>query len=110
MLGGLDLTEAQREQVRAIMEAQQPSTQPLLDRAQTARQALQAAIETRPVDEAMIRSRSAELAAVEADLAVSRAHLQAQVWAILTPEQQAQHDERRAQREQQREQRGARRP
>jgi Spy/CpxP family protein refolding chaperone len=95
MLGGLDLTEAQRDQVRTIAEARRAATEPLLERARTARQALQSAIQTQPVDEAAIRARSADVATVEADLAVSRAQLQAEILGILTSEQKAELAERR---------------
>ncbi len=95
MLRGLDLTEAQRDQVRAIMDARRAADTPLLERARTARQALQTAIQTQPVDEATIRARHAELATVEADLAVSQAQLHAELFNVLTPEQQAELAERR---------------
>jgi Spy/CpxP family protein refolding chaperone len=98
-LRGLDLTEAQRAQVRAIMDAQRAATAPLLERARTARQALQEAIQAQPIDEGAIRARSAEVAVAEADLAVSRARLHADIVAVLTPEQQAELAERREQRD-----------
>jgi protein CpxP len=100
MLGRLDLTDAQREQIRTIVEARRAATDPLTERARTAREALQDAIETQPVDAATIRARSAELAAVEADLAVARAELHAEIVGVLTSEQQTELAQIREERDQ----------
>ncbi len=89
MFGPLDLTDAQEEQVKTILETRRAASEPLLERAQSARTALHEAIETQPVDEATIRARSAELASVEADLAVARAQVQAEIVGLLTDEQKA---------------------
>jgi periplasmic protein CpxP/Spy len=85
----LNLTEAQHEQVRTIAEGGQEAQRALHDRAFATRGALEAAIMADTVDEAAIRARSAEVAAIEADVAVSRAKLRNQVFQILTPEQRA---------------------
>ena len=85
----LGLTEAQNQQVRALVDSNQEAQRALRDRAFTAREALEAAIMSDTVDETSIRARSAEVAAVEADVAVSRAKLRNQVFQILTPEQRA---------------------
>jgi Spy/CpxP family protein refolding chaperone len=85
----LDLSEAQRQQVREILDANQEALRPLHERAFAAHQALEAAIMADAVDEATIRARSAEVAAVEADVAVARAGLVSKVFQILTPEQKA---------------------
>ena len=87
LLRGLDLTDAQKDQVKSIMESHAEERKALGDRARTAHQALQAAITAESVDEALIRQRSADVAAVEADLAVAEARTHAEVWQILTPEQ-----------------------
>ena len=93
-LGGLplrelNLTESQREQVRAIVEPREAETRAIGERAMAARQALHAATTSASFDEGLVRARAAELASVEADLAVSRARIYADVFQILTPEQQA---------------------
>jgi protein CpxP len=85
----LNLSDAQREQVRAITESHQAEMKAVGDRAMTARQALHAATTSPSFDEGAVRARAAELAAVEADFAVFRARLFADVFQILTPEQQA---------------------
>jgi Spy/CpxP family protein refolding chaperone len=91
-LGRLDLTDAQRAQVRSLTDTHRAATEPVLERARTARQALHAAVTASTVDEGAIRARSAELASAEADLAVARARLQADITKILTPEQRAELD------------------
>jgi protein CpxP len=93
-LGGLplrelNLTEAQREQVRVIVEQQAAQTRAIGERAGAAREALHAATTSASFDEGLVRARAAELAAVEADMAVARARIFADVFQILTPEQQA---------------------
>jgi Spy/CpxP family protein refolding chaperone len=88
MLGhDLGLTEAQRDQVKAIAESHKADWRALADRARDAHLALNEAVTTAPVDEALIRQKSSEVAAVDADMAVARARALAEVFQILTPEQ-----------------------
>ncbi len=88
MLGhDLGLTEAQRDQVKAIAESHKADWRALADRARTAHMALNEAVTTAPIDEALIRQKSSEVAAVDADMAVARARAYAEVFQILTPEQ-----------------------
>ena len=89
-LQALNLSEAQHQQVRTIVDANQDAQRALHDRAFAAHQALEAAIMADVVDEATIRARSADVAAIEADRAVARAALVSKVFQILTPEQKAQ--------------------
>src|SRR4029453_11576575 len=88
MLGPeLGLTDAQKDQVKNIAQAHRDEQQALGDRARKAHEALHAAITAETFDEALIRQRSADVAAVDADMAVAQARLHAEVWQILTPEQ-----------------------
>lgn len=88
-LRGLDLTDAQREQVRGIVSARQADFKAVGDRLRAAHLAQRQAVTRVPVDENEIRARVAEASAVEADLAVLRARVHEQVYQVLTPEQQA---------------------
>jgi Spy/CpxP family protein refolding chaperone len=88
-LGRLGLTDAQREQVRAVMQSHGAELKALADRAFAAHEALHAAIAADPVDEGTIRARSGDVAAVQADEAVTRARIRAEVFQVLTPEQRA---------------------
>ncbi len=92
----LDLSEGQREQVRAVMSTHQAAFKEIGERLRTARQGLREAIGADALDEAAIRARSAEVAAVEADAAVLRAKVRQDVFSILTAEQQAKAKELRA--------------
>ena len=86
----LGLTDAQREQVRSIVDARAEEFRALGERARDARRALQDAIAADPVNDATIRQKSADLALVEADLAVAGAHARAEVIKVLTAEQREQ--------------------
>lgn len=87
-LRALDLSEAQREQVKAVMETHQAEFEAQARKLGPAHQALRDVITAETLDETAIRQRAAELAAVEAEGAVLQARVHAQVWALLTPEQQ----------------------
>jgi protein CpxP len=91
----LQLTDAQKTQLRAIADAHHDEWKALADRERTAREALNAAVNPEnlanpaSIDESLIRQRSADVAAADADLAVARAHAHVEVWQILTADQKA---------------------
>ena len=88
-LRSLDLTDAQREQVRGIMTARHADFKAIGERLRTAHEAQRQAVTRVPVDENEIRARVSEASAVEADFAILRARIHEQVYQVLTPEQQA---------------------
>jgi protein CpxP len=91
MLGRqIQLTDAQRDQIKSIADAHKDEWKALADRARTAHGALDDAITADSIDEATIRQKSADVAAVDADMAVARAHAHAEVFQILTSDQKAQ--------------------
>jgi protein CpxP len=96
----LDLTDAQRDQVRGIVESHQDERKAIGDRMMTARKALQEAITADAIDEGAIKARVNEVAAVEADQAILQAKLHAAMVGVLTPEQQQKLKELRSQMEQ----------
>ena len=87
-LGQLGLSDQQKTQIKGIFENHKTDLQGFATRMQPARQALNAAVRS-GATEATIRAKAADVAAVEADMAVLRAAVHAQVFAVLTPEQQA---------------------
>lgn len=112
-LGQLDLSDAQKQQVRDIMQRRREQSRPTMDRLQQAMLAQRAAINAVPVNEAQVRSASASLAAVQADMAVEEARMHADIFSILTVEQQAkakQLEEQAQARTQERRQRAPRAP
>jgi protein CpxP len=99
LLRGLDLTEDQRAQVRQVMDSHRDELRAIGERVMAAHRAQDDAVTAAQFDEQVVRSKSAELAAVEADAAVLRAKLHSEVFAVLTPEQQAKAAELKAQRQ-----------
>ena len=85
----LQLTDAQREQIRTIAETHRDEWKTLADRGRAAHQALMAVVAADELNESAIRAKSAEVAAVEADAAVARAHARAEVLQILTADQKS---------------------
>ena len=97
-LRDLALTDTQREQVRTTIAAHKAEFDAVRGRMHTARTALQDAVTADAFDEAGVRQKSVDMAAVEADAAVLRAKVHSEVWALLTPEQQQKARELKAQR------------
>jgi Spy/CpxP family protein refolding chaperone len=87
LLDRLDLSEAQRAEIRAVLAAHRPSLEALVARELEARAALREAIHQSVVDEAAVREASAAVAVVDADFAVERARIASEIAAVLTPEQ-----------------------
>ena len=85
----IGLTEAQRDQIKSIADSHKEEWKALADRARTAHMALNAAVTADTLDESLIRQKSSEVAAVDADMAVARAHAHSEVFKILTAEQKA---------------------
>jgi len=96
-LGQLNLSDAQKQQLRDIMQRNRQQSQPTMQRLEQAIAAERAAINQVPVNEAAVRQAAAALASVQADVAVNQARLHADVWNILTPDQQAKAKELEAQ-------------
>ena len=89
-LGQLDLTDQQKADVKKVMESNRDVTKGIAARMIAAREALGDAVTVDgKIDEADIRAKATALGLVEADAAILRANVHAQVFALLTPEQQA---------------------
>jgi Spy/CpxP family protein refolding chaperone len=86
-LQALDLTDAQQTQVKAILASHRDEQQAVGEKMRAARKALNDAITAETLDEAIIRAKAADVAAVDADQAVLQAKTFAAVCALLTPEQ-----------------------
>ena len=83
----LGLSSQQKQEVKDIFAKSRSQAEPLMKQIKTERHALRELVQADVIDEAAIRAQSAKVAAVEADLAVQRAHVAQQIRAILTPEQ-----------------------
>jgi Spy/CpxP family protein refolding chaperone len=106
MLQRLDLTSDQRDRVKQILDAHRDDQQAIGKRARAAHDALESAITGNTFDETLIRTRAADVAAVEADETVLRARIYAEVVQILTADQQAKLKTLQADRQQRRGERG----
>ncbi len=95
-LAQLGLSDQQKTQIQAIFEGHKTDLQGFATRMTTAQKALNDAIWS-GADEATIRAKAADVAAVQADMAVFRSTVHAQVFAVLTPDQQAKASQLRTQ-------------
>ncbi len=105
----LGLSDAQKQQIRTILQSHRDEWKGLADRARQAHQKLNAAVTADQIDDTAIRQAATDLGSVEADMAVSRAHVRAEVFQVLTPDQQAQAKQLQADMQQKMQQRMQRR-
>lgn len=85
----LGMTDAQKVQAKAIFEANKDVVKPIITSLRSEQKNLQTLIHAETIDEAAIRTETAKVAAIQADLNVNRAKTGAQFRAILTPAQLA---------------------
>lgn len=105
----LELSEDQREQMRALREqGQRGTSRDIFERLRERRNALNEAVDN-GADEATIRQLAYEWGEAEGDAAVERARMHAQMMEILTPEQREQYQALREERKQKMEQHKKRR-
>ena len=103
----LQLTAQQKQQIKDLFAKNKPQVEPLIKQLVIERRALRNLIQADTIDEAAIREQSAKVAAIQADLAVHRAHAAKEFRAILTPDQIAKAKELQAQRDKKMEERAA---
>lgn len=101
-----DLTDAQREQIRAINQRHADEIGPLVERTQKAREALADAV----FANGDLRGFSIELGQAEGELAFANAQIQVEVLSVLTPEQRQKMQDRRKEMEARRAEMEKRRP
>lgn len=85
----LELTSEQQEQIEALLEEYRPGFEEHRDLMQSARETLHDQIHADTFDEGAIRQAASEVAALEADFAVTQALIGQDLRQILTPEQLA---------------------
>jgi len=104
-LNELNLTDAQREQVREIRDRYQEQIQTVSRRLGDLAAKQRQAIETVPVNETLITSATQDMTQAQVEVASHAARINADIWSVLTPEQQAKATKLRAERKAQMEQR-----
>ena len=95
----LDLTEAQRSQVRDVMERYGPQMREIGARLRAAHDTQRKAVEAYPLNEGLVRTAAEQVGAVQAEMALVQARVYSDVYALLSPAQQQQARELAASRE-----------
>lgn len=86
----LDLTDAQKEQVKQITEASRAKIKPLMESVRANRQKMETLTANGQFDEAQIQTVAQEQGAISAQLIVEKERAKWQIFQILTDEQKAQ--------------------
>jgi len=86
----LNLTDAQKEQVKQIMEASRAKIKPLKETMRASRQKMKELTAGGQFDEAQIQAVASEQGAISAQMIVEKQRTKAQIFQILTDEQKAQ--------------------
>ena len=97
---GLNLTDAQREQIRVLRDAQRNDDRALREKMRAAREQLRQTMRADVPDEAAVRSAAGAVASLQADQITLRARSRAQFMKVLTPDQQTRMKQARARLEQ----------
>jgi periplasmic protein CpxP/Spy len=84
----LDLTDAQRTQMKAIMEKERPTTKPLMQQLRQTHEQLKQ-FEEGTYDEAKVRAVAAQQAQTMVELTVQKTRIHNELYQLLTPEQQS---------------------
>jgi Spy/CpxP family protein refolding chaperone len=95
MLRGLDLSEAQRDQVFRIFHDQAPAMRERMKATRAAHEELRKATAAATFDSARVRQLADAVGKAHADAAYARAENMSRVLAVLTPEQRAKLEQRR---------------
>jgi protein CpxP len=101
----LNLTEAQQTQIKGILAVEKSKTQPLMKQMHDNRMA-QSNNFAANFDEAQVRAQANQQAQIMSDLIVERARAKSQIYAVLTPEQQAKAQQLMQERQQRRQRHG----
>jgi len=92
----LNLTDAQKAQIKTIMQAQRASMRPLMLQMAQNRQAMLTATASGAFDQAKVQALATQQAQIMSQLAVQKASVHSQIYnTVLTPEQKATADQLR---------------
>jgi Spy/CpxP family protein refolding chaperone len=91
----LNLTDAQRNQVKAIMSEERPKIKPLVQQLKAGRDQLNSLRQSGPFDEAKVRSIAKGQTDTLIELIVAKERMKSRVYALLTPEQRTKAQELR---------------
>ena len=105
----IGLSDEQRDQIEAILDEGRPAIQELREQAREAGQQFRDSRQPGQFDEDAVRAFAESQAQLHTDIMVETMRLKAQVFSVLTPEQQTQLEEMRERRQDRRAERGNRR-
>ncbi len=97
MLGNLDLTDAQKEQVKTLTTAFRTAVEPFRTQLRDLSQEMRTATANGAFNEAQVRTIAENQAKVNVEITVASEKLRSEIYAILTPEQRAKVDEEQTQ-------------
>lgn len=96
MMKQLDLTDAQKEQIKAIRQASRESTQSLRENLKANREQLRQVTANGQFNEAQVQAIATQQSGIMAQLLVERTRVKSQIYQILTAEQKAKIEEMKA--------------
>lgn len=109
MFRGLDLTDAQKEQMKSIRDANSDSVKSLRDQMKANKKQLETLSASGNFNESQVQAIAQQQGALHSQMIVNRERIKAQMFAILTPEQKSKLAEMKANREQKMQERKAKR-
>jgi protein CpxP len=97
IFGKLDLTDAQKAQMKQIRQNSREEMRPLMEQIRAKRQEIRQAQAGGTVDEALVSQKLTEIAPLEAKMVAERARIHQQMLSVLTPEQRTKLEQLREQ-------------
>jgi Spy/CpxP family protein refolding chaperone len=94
---GLNLTDAQKQQIQQIHESHRATLDPLMQEMRAKRQELRQLQDGATFDEALVRQKLTDIAGLEAKMMGEQFRMRQEAMAVLTPEQKTQLEQRREQ-------------
>lgn len=95
--GNLDLTDAQKAQIKQIHESHSQSVRPIMEQIRAKRQEIRQASEGGSFNEALVSQKLAEIAPLEAKLMGEQFRIHQEMLSVLTPEQKTKLEQSREQ-------------
>lgn len=108
IFGKLDLTDAQKAQMKQIRQNSREEMRPLMEQIRAKRLEIRQAQAGGTVDESLVRQKLTEIAPLEAKLMAERGRIHQEMLAVLTPEQRTKLEQLREQFKSKRGERGER--
>lgn len=93
MADALGLSENQRQEIEAVVNAQQENNAPLMEKIAEGKRQIMEASKSGEMDEAQIAGLAEEQGRLMGEMMVSRIKMKSQIFALLTPEQQKKAEE-----------------